>query len=58
MPILVREVPRVGNNHLNQAKDIMSNKIHSIRCVDTIHNIYEKCLKTPHHGFPVLNMQG
>jgi|DEB0MinimDraft_12_1074336.scaffolds.fasta_scaffold38188_2 hypothetical protein len=35
----------------------MSKKIVSLRSVDTVKNIYE-ALKTPHHGFPVTNING
>lgn len=55
MPILVRQVP-AQNRHI-KAETIMARDVVTIRCVATLKNIY-KCIRTPHNGFPVLNMQG
>lgn len=35
----------------------MAKKVVTIKSVDTVKKIYE-ALKSPHHGFPVLNMNG
>jgi hypothetical protein len=35
----------------------MAKKVISIKAVDTVKKIFE-AIKSPHHGFPVLNMQG
>jgi hypothetical protein len=43
MPILVKEVPT--QNRFIKADKIMSNHIESLRCVDTVKNIYN-CIKT------------
>lgn len=53
MPILMREVPEC-NRHL-KAENIMAKNVCCIRVVDTLKNIYT-AIKTPHNGFPVLNM--
>ena len=35
----------------------MAKQVISIKSVDTVKKIFE-AIKSPHHGFPVLNMQG
>jgi hypothetical protein len=35
----------------------MAKKVISIKSVDTVKKIFE-AIKSPHHGFPVLNMNG
>lgn len=55
MPILIRKVP--AENRQVKAEQIMNKNVISLKCVDTLRNIYN-CIKTPHSAFPVLNMQG
>ena len=55
MPILKKEVPKC--NREIRAEQIMAKKVVSIKSVDTVKRIFE-ALKSPHHGFPVLNMSG
>lgn len=54
-PILKKEVPQCNRNI--RAEQIMAKKVISIKSVDSVKNIFE-ALKSPHHGFPVLNMNG
>jgi hypothetical protein len=55
MPILTRKVPQ--SNRLIRAENIMAEKVITLRSVDTVKRIYE-ALKSPHHGFPVVNYSG
>ena len=42
---------------LDEREQIMAKKVISIKSVDTVKKIFE-AIKSPHHGFPVLNMNG
>lgn len=55
MPILKKDVPAV--NAQKRAEEIMNPKVISLRSVDTVKQIHQ-ALKSPHHGFPVLNLNG
>jgi len=55
MPILTKEVPE--ENRLKRAENIMSSEVKYLRSVATLKRVYE-CLKSSHHGFPVLNTRG
>ena len=55
IPILKKEAP-MANRHL-RAENIMATPILTMRTVETVKKIYE-ALKSPHHGFPVLNLNG
>lgn len=56
MPLLKHEnVPEV--NRKIRAEEIMAKRVISLSGVVTVKKIYE-ALKSPHHGFPVLNMSG
>ena len=55
MPILKKAVP--PENRLIRAENIMAKKVISLRSVETVKNIYA-ALKSPHHGFPVVNING
>lgn len=55
MPLLKHEnVP--DQCRLIRAEEIMSKKVISLGGVSTVKKIHE-ALKSPHHGFPVLNME-
>ena len=55
MPILKKSVPAC--NREIRAEQIMAKKVIAIKSVDSVKKIFE-ALKSPHHGFPVLNMNG
>ena len=55
MPILKKEVPAC--NRQVRAETIMAKNVIALRSVDTVKKIFD-ALKSPHHGFPVLNMSG
>lgn len=55
MPILKNKVP--PPNRKIRAEEIMAKKVISLRGVESVSKIYE-ALKTPHHGFPVMNLSG
>ena len=40
-----------------RAEEIMNPKVISLRSVDTVKQIHA-ALKSPHHGFPVVNLHG
>jgi hypothetical protein len=56
MPLLKHEnVPDC--NRKIRAEEIMAKKVVSLNGVVTVKKIYD-ALKSPHHGFPILNMGG
>ena len=55
MPILKRKVPEP--NRLIRAENIMADKVITLKTVDSLKRVYE-ALRSPHHGFPVVNYSG
>ena len=56
MPIIKHEKVPECNRQI-QADKIMAKKVIYLRSVETVKNIFE-ALKSPHHGFPIVNING
>jgi len=55
MPILKKEVPHA--NSMYRAENIMAKNVIVLRSVETVKNILD-ALRSPHHGFPIVNING
>ena len=56
MPIIKKDKVPACNRQI-RADKIMAKKVIYLRSVETVKNIFE-ALKSPHHGFPIVNING